>query len=68
MLITLERELSFYHHKVTIAAESGTQRRRNVPDEFKPSSMVQVNLRSPFTIDSGPEWQVDAGGCCLPGM
>ena len=37
MLIALERELSFYHNKLIMVAESGVQRRKSVPDEFKPS-------------------------------
>ena len=63
MSIALERELSFYHNKSIMVAESGIQRRKCVPDEFKPSSNVWVNLRSRFTIDSSPEQQVDAEGC-----
>ena len=68
MLIALERELLFYHNKVTMVAESGIQRRKSVPDEFKPSFMVRVNLRSRFTIDSIPERRVDAGNYCLPAI
>ena len=37
MLIALEMELSFYHNKLIMVAESGVQRRKSVPDEFKPS-------------------------------
>ena len=37
MLIAIERELSFYHNKLIMVAESGMQRRKSVSDEFKPS-------------------------------
>ena len=35
MLIALERKLLFYHNNVTMVAESGIQRQKSFPDEFK---------------------------------
>ena len=68
MLIALERELSFYHNKLIMVAESGIQRRKVSLMNSNHLSTVWVNLRSRFTIDSSPGQRVDGGGNCLPGI